>query len=82
VFLADAYMHLGQQRQALKTLSDAVQSREISTLIPFVSVWPSLHPLCREQTFVALTRQLDQPGCIAAMSRKGKETPPFLNSCT
>lgn len=64
IFLADAYMHLGQPQSALKTLSDAVQSREVSILIPFMSVWPGLHPLCRDSTFVTLTRQLGQKGCI------------------
>lgn len=63
VFLADAYMHLGQPQQALNTLSGAVQRREVSILIPFMSVWPGLHPLCREPAFAALTRQLGQPGC-------------------
>lgn len=66
VFLADAYMHLGRPQQALKTLSDAVHTREVSTLIPFMSVWPGLHPLCRETAFVLLTRQLGQPGCTVA----------------
>lgn len=66
VFLADAYMHLGRPRQALTTLSDAVHNREVSTLIPFMSVWPALHPLCRETAFVMLTRQLGQPGCMNA----------------
>ncbi|MDE1887544.1 MAG: hypothetical protein KGI32_05350, partial [Gammaproteobacteria bacterium] len=66
VFLADAYMHLGRPQQALKTLSDAVRNRDVSTLIPFMSVWPGLHPLCRETAFVLLTRQLGQPGCAPA----------------
>lgn len=66
VFLADAYLHLGQPQKALKALSEAVQNREVSVLIPFMSVWPSLHVLCREPAFVTLTRGLDQPGCIAA----------------
>ncbi len=63
VFIADAYMHLGQTQQALKVLNDTVQQHAVSILIPFMSVWPSLHPLCRETAFVALTRQLGQPGC-------------------
>ena len=66
VFLADAYMHLGRPQQALKTLGDAVHTREVSTLIPFMSVWPSLHPLCSETAFMLLTRQLGQPGCTQA----------------
>ena len=66
VFLADAYMHLGRSQQALKTLSDAVHTREVSILIPFMSVWPGLRPLCRETAFVLLTRQLGQPGCAPA----------------
>jgi len=64
VFLADAYMHLGQPQQALKTLSAAVQSREASILIPFISVWPSLHPLCGRAEFRDLTHRLGQPGCV------------------
>ncbi|MGH8292727.1 MAG: winged helix-turn-helix domain-containing protein [Gammaproteobacteria bacterium] len=66
VFLADAYMHLGRPQQALKTLGAAVHNREVSTLIPFMSVWPGLHPLCSETAFVLLTRQLGQPGCAQA----------------
>ena len=66
VFLADAYMHLGQPQQAFKMLSDAVQSREVSTLIPFMSVWPSLHPLCNRADFLNLTRRLGQPGCTVS----------------
>ncbi|MGH8283721.1 MAG: winged helix-turn-helix domain-containing protein [Gammaproteobacteria bacterium] len=64
VFLADAYMHLGQPQQALKVLNDTVQQHAVSTLITFMSVWPSLHPLCRENAFVALTHRLGQPGCV------------------
>lgn len=63
VFLADAYMHLGQPQQALKVLNNVVEQHTVSTLIPFISVWPSLHPLCGDTTFVTLTRQLSQPGC-------------------
>ena len=63
VFLADAYMHLGRSKQALAVLSDTVQRHAVSTLIPFISVWPSLHPLCQEPAFAAMTRQLGQPGC-------------------
>ncbi|MGA9852989.1 MAG: winged helix-turn-helix domain-containing protein [Gammaproteobacteria bacterium] len=64
LFLADAYMHLGQPQQALKVLNDTVQHHVVSILIPFMSVWPSLHPLCRDAGFAALTRQLGQPGCL------------------
>jgi len=64
VFLADAYMHLGQPQQALKVLHNTVELHTVSTLIPFISVWPSLHPLCGNTTFVTLTRQLGQPGCL------------------
>ncbi|MGH8398147.1 MAG: hypothetical protein ACRETA_07880, partial [Gammaproteobacteria bacterium] len=64
MFLADAYMHLGQPQQALKVLNDTVQAHAVSTLVPFMSVWPSLHPLCRMAAFVALTSQLGQPGCV------------------
>lgn len=63
VFLADAYMHLGQPQQALKVLDDAVQKHAVSTLIPFMSVWPGLHPLCGEEQFKSLTQKLGQPGC-------------------
>jgi TolB-like protein/DNA-binding winged helix-turn-helix (wHTH) protein/thioredoxin-like negative regulator of GroEL len=63
VFLADAYMHLGQPQQALTTLSDAVQNHEVSVLIPFLSVWPDLHPLCSRAQFRDLTSRLGQPGC-------------------
>ncbi|MHB8405092.1 MAG: winged helix-turn-helix domain-containing protein [Gammaproteobacteria bacterium] len=64
VFLADAYMHLGQPQQALKVLNNTVEQHTVSTLIPFVSVWPSLHPLCGNTTFATLARQLGQPGCL------------------
>jgi tetratricopeptide (TPR) repeat protein len=63
VFLADAYMHLGQPQQALKVLDDAVQKHAVSSLIPFMSVWPGLHPLCGEEQFRSLTQKLGQPGC-------------------
>lgn len=66
VFLADAYMHLGQQDQALAVLESTVRQRAVSTLIPFISVWPSLHPLCRNPAFASMTRQLGQPGCAVA----------------
>lgn len=74
VFLADAYMHLGQSQQALKVLDATVQHHEVSTLIPFMSVWPSLHPLCGEPAFAALTRQMGQPGCaqVSEPQRAGK----------
>ncbi len=65
VFLADAYMHLGRPQQALKVLNNTVEQHTVSTLIPFISVWPSLHPLCGNTTFVTLTRQLGQPGCLS-----------------
>ncbi len=63
VLMADAYMHLGDQDKAIATLSAAVNSRSISILIPFISVWPSLHPLCKSTAFRNLTRKLGQPGC-------------------
>lgn len=65
VFLADAYMHLGQTKQALAVLGNTVQHHDVSILIPFLSVWPGLHPLCQEPAFAAMTRQLGQPGCTA-----------------
>ncbi|MGH8278715.1 MAG: winged helix-turn-helix domain-containing protein [Gammaproteobacteria bacterium] len=65
VFLADAYMHLGQPQQALKVLDATVQRHAVSILIPFMSVWPSLHPLCARPAFAALTQRLGQPGCSA-----------------
>ncbi|MGA9854881.1 MAG: winged helix-turn-helix domain-containing protein [Gammaproteobacteria bacterium] len=64
VFLADAYMHLGQPQQAITVLDDTVKQRAVSILVPFISVWPSLHPLCGNAAFVTLTNQLGQPGCI------------------
>jgi DNA-binding winged helix-turn-helix (wHTH) protein/TolB-like protein len=64
VFLADAYMHLGQTQRAFKLLAATVANHAVSTLIPFISVWPSLHPLCSDAAFVALTRQLGEPGCV------------------
>jgi DNA-binding winged helix-turn-helix (wHTH) protein/TolB-like protein len=63
VFLADAYMHLGQPQQAIKVLHDTVKQRAVSILMPFISVWPSLHPLCGNAAFVTLATQLGQPGC-------------------
>jgi TolB-like protein/DNA-binding winged helix-turn-helix (wHTH) protein/thioredoxin-like negative regulator of GroEL len=63
VFLADAYMHLGQSEQALTVISKAVKQHQFSILIPFMSVWPTLHPLCKEPRFIAMTNQLGQPGC-------------------
>jgi hypothetical protein len=63
VFLADAYMHLGQNQQALAVISKAVQQHQFSILIPFMSVWPTLRPLCKEPRFIAMTNQLGQPGC-------------------
>jgi TolB-like protein/DNA-binding winged helix-turn-helix (wHTH) protein len=63
LFLADAYMHLGQPQRAFAVLNETVKQHEISTLIPFMSVWPSLHPLCKEAKFASLTHQLGQTGC-------------------
>ncbi len=65
VFLADAYMHLGQPDQAYAALSATVKQRSVSSLIPFMSVWPSLRPLCTRADFLSLTQQLGQPGCLA-----------------
>ncbi len=64
VFLADAYMHLGQPQKALLVLQDTVQQHAVSALIPFISVWPSLHPLCSNSQFLDMTQRLNQPGCI------------------
>ncbi|HSN17198.1 MAG TPA: winged helix-turn-helix domain-containing protein [Gammaproteobacteria bacterium] len=64
VFLADAYMHLGQADQAFAVLSTTVKQRAISTLVPFLSVWPSLKPLCTRPDFLTLTTQLGQAGCL------------------
>jgi DNA-binding winged helix-turn-helix (wHTH) protein/TolB-like protein len=64
VFLADAYMHLGQSEQAYTVLAQAVQQKSISTLVPFLSVWPSLKPLCTRPDFLSLTKQLGQVGCL------------------
>lgn len=63
VFLADAYMHLGQNQQALAVITTAVEQHQLSILIPFMSVWPTLRPLCKEPRFIAMTNQLNQPGC-------------------
>ena len=64
VFLADAYMHLGRADQAFAVLSATVKQRGISTLVPFLSVWPSLKPLCNRPDFLSLTKQLGQVGCL------------------
>ncbi|HEY1992094.1 MAG TPA: winged helix-turn-helix domain-containing protein [Gammaproteobacteria bacterium] len=64
VFLADAYMHLGQSDQAFAVLAATVKQRRISTLVPFLSVWPSLRPLCTRPDFLTLTKQLGQVGCL------------------
>ena len=64
VFLADAYMHLGQADQAFAVLAATVKQRGISTLVPFLSVWPSLKPLCTRPDFLTLTKQLGQVGCL------------------
>lgn len=63
VFLSDAYMHLGDNEQALAVISRAVKQHQFSTLIPFMSVWPTLRPLCKEPQFIAMTNHLGQPGC-------------------
>ncbi|HVC28507.1 MAG TPA: winged helix-turn-helix domain-containing protein [Gammaproteobacteria bacterium] len=64
VFLADAYMHLGQPQQAIKVLKETFTQHPVSILMPFVSVWPSLHPLCGNAAFLSLTTQLGQQGCV------------------
>ena len=64
VFLADAYMHLGQPDQAYAVLAQAVKQKDVSTLVPFLSVWPSLKPLCTRPDFLTLTKQLGQVGCL------------------
>jgi DNA-binding winged helix-turn-helix (wHTH) protein/TolB-like protein len=64
VFLADAYMHLGKPEQAFAVLSQTVQQKSISTLVPFLSVWPSLKPLCTRPDFMSLTKRLGQVGCL------------------
>lgn len=64
VFLADAYMHLGQPNAALGVIATAVHQRAPNILIPFISVWPSLHPLCGKTEFVTMVRQIGQPGCV------------------
>ncbi|HEX6550606.1 MAG TPA: FlgO family outer membrane protein, partial [Gammaproteobacteria bacterium] len=63
VFLADAYMHLGQNQQALMVISRTVRQHGFSILIPFMSVWPTFRPLCKEPGFIAMTNELGQPGC-------------------
>jgi DNA-binding winged helix-turn-helix (wHTH) protein/TolB-like protein/cytochrome c-type biogenesis protein CcmH/NrfG len=64
VFLADAYMHLGKPDQAYQVLASAYKQRGISTLMPFLSVWPSLRPLCARADFLTLTKDLGQVGCL------------------
>lgn len=64
VFLADAYMHLGKPDDAFAVLDTAFKQRGISTLMPFISVWPSLRPLCTRADFLTLTKQLNQVGCL------------------
>jgi len=64
VFLADAYMHLGKPDQAYQVLESAYKRRGISTLMPFLSVWPSLRPLCTRADFLTLTKDLGQVGCL------------------
>jgi DNA-binding winged helix-turn-helix (wHTH) protein/TolB-like protein len=64
VFLADAYMHLGKPDQAYAVLAAAVKQKGMSTLVPFLSVWPSLKPLCTRSDFLTLTKQLGQVGCL------------------
>ncbi len=65
VFLADAYMHLGKPDQAYAVVQAAVKQKDMSTLIPYLSVWPSLKPLCTRPDFLSLTKDLGQPGCLA-----------------
>ena len=64
VFLADAYMHLGQADEAFAVIAATVKQRSISTLVPFLSVWPTLRPLCTRPDFLTLTKQLGQVGCL------------------
>ena len=64
VFLADAYMHLGKADEAFAVLDAAYKQRSISTLMPFISVWPSLRPLCTRADFLTLTKGLGQTGCL------------------
>ncbi|MFI4920965.1 MAG: winged helix-turn-helix domain-containing tetratricopeptide repeat protein [Gammaproteobacteria bacterium] len=64
VFLADAYMHLGKPDDAFTVLDTAFKQRGISTLMPFISVWPSLQPLCTRADFLTLTKDLNQVGCL------------------
>jgi DNA-binding winged helix-turn-helix (wHTH) protein/TolB-like protein len=64
VFLADAYMHLGKPDDAYAVLDSAYKQRSISTLMPFISVWPSLRPLCTRADFLTLTKDLGQVGCL------------------
>jgi DNA-binding winged helix-turn-helix (wHTH) protein/TolB-like protein len=64
VFLADAYMHLGKADDAYAVLDAAYKQRAISTLMPFISVWPSLRPLCTRADFLTLTKDLGQVGCL------------------
>jgi len=45
-------------------LAAAVQQKGMSTLVPFLSVWPSLKPLCTRPDFLTLTKQLGQVGCL------------------
>ncbi|HET7174799.1 MAG TPA: winged helix-turn-helix domain-containing protein [Gammaproteobacteria bacterium] len=64
VFLADAYMHLGKADEAFAVLDGAYKQHSISTLMPFISVWPSLRPLCNRADFLTLTKDLGQVGCL------------------
>ena len=64
VFLADAYMHLGQSDQAFAVLDRTARQRSLSTLMPYISVWPSLRPLCGNSAFTVLTQHLGQNGCL------------------
>lgn len=64
VFLADAYMHLGKADEAFGVLDAANKRHSISTLMPFISVWPSLRPLCTRADFLTLTKGLGQTGCL------------------
>lgn len=63
VFLADAYMHLGENEKALAAITKAVKDHQFSILAPFMSVWPTFRPLCKEPRFIAMTNELGEPGC-------------------
>ena len=48
----------------LKGGLEAQKQRGISSLVPFLSVWPSLKPLCTRPDLLTLTKQLGQVGCL------------------